>query len=291
MERELWKTIVAALKRLPPTWPRNAEFSNRQVLAVVLWAALHDRPISWACARRHWPSQAWRRMLPHQSTMSRRMQSATLCEELLSVMQSVQAALPDGRILFTDGKAFELSDHTSDPDAATGRGAGHMARGFRLHVVTDDQGRVLGWDVTPMNKAEMQVAREIVKAMPKPPRARLIVADAGYDSNALYDAVASRGMRLIAPRRKPGRGLGWRQHHRHRLQAIALVEQRGGWMWPMLRKKRWTIERFFAGLVTSGVGATGLPAWVRRLHRVKLWLGAKLVINAARIVRRNQLHA
>ena len=36
MERELWKTIVAALKRLPATWPRNAEFSNRQVLAVVL---------------------------------------------------------------------------------------------------------------------------------------------------------------------------------------------------------------------------------------------------------------
>lgn len=285
MERELWKLIVAALKRLPPTRPRSAVYTNRQVLAVMLWAVLHDRPISWACARANWPAQAWRRALPDQSTMSRRMRSGSLRKELSSLLHHVQASLPDGRLVFADGKAFELSDRTSDPDAANGRGAGHMARGFRLHVVTDDRDRVLGWDVTPMNKAEMEVTREIVRAMPRPPRARMIIADAGYDSNKLYDAVASRGMRLIAPRRKRGRGLGWRQHHRHRLQAITLIEQRGGWMWPMLRTKRWTIERFFAGLVTSGVGANGLPTWVRRLHRVTLWLGAKLVINAARIAR------
>ena len=159
MERELWKLIVAALKRLPPTRPRSAVYTNRQVLAVMLWAVLHDRPISWACARANWPTQAWRRALPDQSTMSRRMRRASLREELSSLLQHVQASLPDGRLVFTDGKAFELSDRTSDRDAATGRGAGHMAKGFRLHVVTDDQGRVFGWDVTPMNKAEMQVTR------------------------------------------------------------------------------------------------------------------------------------
>ena len=238
MERELWKLIAAALKRLPPARPRSAVYTHRQVLAVMLWAVLHDRPISWACAHANWPVQAWRRARPDQSTMSRRMHSASPPEELSSLLQHLQASLPDGRLVFTDGKAFELSDRTSDRDAANGRGAEHMARGFRLHVVADDQGRVLGWDVTPMNRAEMEVTREIVEAMPRPPGPRFIVADARYDSNTLYETVASRGMRLIAPRRKRGRGLGWRQHHRHRLQAIALIQRRGGWMWPMLRTKR-----------------------------------------------------
>ncbi len=291
MERELWKLIVAALKRLPPTRPRNAYFSDRQVLAVFLWAALHDRPTSWACERVNWPVQAWRRKLPDQSTMSRRMRTASLHDALAVTLTRVQASLPDGRLLFTDGKAFELSDRTSDPDAANGRGAGHMARGFRLHVVIDDQGKVCGWDVLPMNVAETVVTRKIIESMPKPPKATLMIADAGYDSNKLYEAAALCGLRMIAPRRKRGQGLGWREHHPHRLAAIKLTEQRGGWMWPMLHTKRWTVERFFAGLVTSGVGANGLPTWVRRLHRVKLWIGAKLVINAARLVRLNHVHA
>jgi hypothetical protein len=45
-------------------------YDNRTVIAVLLWAALHDRPIVWACQRSSWPVQAWRRRLPDQSTMS-----------------------------------------------------------------------------------------------------------------------------------------------------------------------------------------------------------------------------
>ena len=217
MERELWKLMVAALKLLPPTRPRNAFYSDRQVLAVFLWAALHDRPTSWACERVNWPVQAWRRQLPDQSTMSRRMRTAALHDALAVTLTRVQASLPDGRLLFTDGKAFELSDRTSDPDAANGRGAGHMARGFRLHVVIDDQGRVYGWDVLPMNKTEMEATRKIIETMPKPRKATLMIADAGYDSNKLYGALAERGLRMIAPRRRQGAGLGWRPHHQHRL--------------------------------------------------------------------------
>ena len=291
MERELWRIIVAALKCLPPTRPRNAIFTDPQILAVYLWAAIHDRPISWACARVHWPAQAWRRKLPDQSTMSRRLRTVALCDALAVTLTRVQSSLPDGQLLFTDGKAFELSDHTSDPDAANGYGAGHMARGFRLHVVIDDQDKVHGWDVLPMNEAETVATRKIIETMPKPPKATLMIADAGYDSNTLYEAAALRGLRMIAPRRKRGQGLGSRKHHPHRLAAIKLTEQRGGWMWPMLRTLRWTVERFFAGLVTSGVGANGLPTWVRRRHHVKLWIGAKLVINAARLVRLNRIHA
>lgn len=64
MEHALW--IVIALRRLPSRRPRGAGYTNRQILAVLLWAALRDRPIDWACKRRHWPPQAWRRVLPSQ---------------------------------------------------------------------------------------------------------------------------------------------------------------------------------------------------------------------------------
>ena len=168
MERELWKLIVAALKRLPRTRPRNAVYTDSEVLAVLLWAVLHDRPISWACARRHWPPQAWRRRLPDQSTMSRRMRTDATRDQLALVLTHVQASLPHGRLLFTDGKAFSVSDFTSDPDAANGWGTGHMARGYRLHVVIDDAGRVLGWDALPMDKAEMECSRRLVEQMPSP---------------------------------------------------------------------------------------------------------------------------
>ena len=34
MARELWQRIVTALKRLPRTWPRNAVYSDVQIVAV-----------------------------------------------------------------------------------------------------------------------------------------------------------------------------------------------------------------------------------------------------------------
>jgi hypothetical protein len=291
MERDLWKIIVATLKRLPPTRPANAVFTDPQILAVYLWAALHDRPVSWATQRTNWPMQAWRRALPDQSTMSRRMRTDSMRTALNDVLMRVQHHVPDGRLLFTDGKAFAVGAYTTDPEAANGHGTRGYARGYKLHIITDDRDHVHGWDVLPMNKAESVTTQAIMRTMPPPRRARLMIADAGYDSNYLYEQVALRGMRLIAPRRKPRRGLGQRAHHDHRLSAIELTERRGGWMWPMLKKRRWQIERFFAGLVTSCVGAFGLPTWVRRLHRVRAWIGAKLIINAAQIARLQRQHA
>ena len=94
MERELWKLIIAAMKRLPRTRSRNAVYSDSEVLAVLLWAVLHDRPISWACVRRHWPPQAWRRRLPDQSTMSRRLRTDATRDQLAVVLTHVQASLP-----------------------------------------------------------------------------------------------------------------------------------------------------------------------------------------------------
>jgi len=262
-------------------------YDNRQILAVIFWAVLHDRPISWACQRDNWPPQAWRRALPDQSTLSRRMRDPALCEQITFIMRHVQKAWPKGRVLLTDGKAFTVRDQSRDPDAQTGYVTGGYAKGYKLHVVIDDAQQVSGWQVHPMNKAESIVSSEIVQQM-QPSSARLLIGDASYDSNRFYAAAAHRGIRLIAPRRKPHRQLGHgRQQHPHRLRSIVFTEQRLGWMWLHLRTLRIEVERFFSGLVSSGAGIAHLPTWVRRIHRCRLWIGAKLAFNAARVAHLN----
>jgi hypothetical protein len=42
------------------------------------------------------------------------------------------------------------------------------------------------------------------------------------------------------------------------------------------------IEREFGSLTSFGGGLVCLPAWVRRLPRVRNWVHAKLLVNAAR---------
>ncbi len=291
MERDLWRCIVAQLKALPRRRPIRGLYDNRQVLALLFWAALHDRPINWACQRKNWPYQAWRRMLPDQSTMSRRLRDPNFDNDIGFVMRRIQKKWKRGRVLLTDGKPYHVNRHSTDPDAHTGYGAGEFMRGYKLHVIINDAQQVQGWAVHPMNTGESRVSAKIVKDMPKS-RAKLLLGDAAYDSNPLHEATAQRGIQLVAPRRKPCTGLGKStKHHPNRLRSIELTECQSGWMWPMLSAKRTEVERFFAGLTSSATGVSSLPSWVRRLHRVRRWLGAKLAINAARIALRRTVDA
>ena len=94
MERELWRQITGVLRRLPRRWSAAQRYSNRQVLAVLLWAALHERSISWACRRSAWPIQAWKRRLPDQSTMSRRLRDHSVLEDLQRLLTLLGDRLP-----------------------------------------------------------------------------------------------------------------------------------------------------------------------------------------------------
>jgi len=291
MERDLWKPIVAALKALPPRWPRNAVYSNKQILATLLWAAIHHRPINWACQRKNWPVQAWRRKLPDQSTMSRRMKDPGLIDDLNWIIHRVQRHLPEGRLFLTDGKAYPLEDRTNDQEAVNGHASGRIAKGYKLHAIVDENHRLVQWAVHPMNYSEITACKQLVKDMGRQEQKQIIVADAGYNSNSLFAIIAEHGLRLIAPRCKPGTGLGWRKHHPDRVSSKRLTEDRNGWMWPMMRAWRSGIERFFAGLTSSAVSAGHLPPWVRGRRRTTLWIGAKLAINAARVTQNFRLHA
>jgi hypothetical protein len=56
-----------------------------------------------------------------------------------------------------------------------------------------------------------------------------------------------------------------------------------------LYKARIGIEAAFGNATAFGGGLGPLPAWVRGLPRVRTWVWAKLLINAARILKKHDL--
>lgn len=295
MERELWRWMAWGLRRLPRWWPRGAVYDNRQILGVLLWAALSDRSITWGCRRDSWPPQSWRRVLPDQSTMSRRLRDPRVVNDLLALLSIVQRRLGAATVrVMVDGKPLPVSTFSADPDAAFGWGAGRHQMGYKLHALIDSAQRLLAWELRPMNDAECTVAADLLRQACERgtlPTGATILGDASYDSNPLHAAAVNAKASLIAPRRKPGGGLSVsREQHPGRLASIEATESCAARA-AELRRERATIERYFGTLSGSGAGLNALPAWARRLHRVRLWVGAKLIVNAARHVRRKSLAA
>jgi hypothetical protein len=269
-------------------------YTDAEVLAVFLWAALHDRPVSWACQRRNWPMQAWRRRLPDQSTMSRRLRTPGMLVMLWQVTCLLQAGCEPGEVVVADGKPLEVSEHSRDPDARDGRGAGRYGKGYKLHAIADPAAGVfVGVDVQPLNASETTiVARILERKGTRLPDGALLLGDALYDSNPLHAAAARRGVQLIAPRRRPGTGLGSCRHHPNRLESIRITEGEDAELWEdVFAPQRAAIERFFGAMASFGGGLFTLPPWVRRLHRVRLWVYAKICVNAARIALRRAVGA
>ncbi len=74
MERELWPPLYRALREVGKDFRQKyVQYQPWVVAAVFLWAAVHDRHVSWACQERHWSTTRLRPVqLPSQSTLSRR---------------------------------------------------------------------------------------------------------------------------------------------------------------------------------------------------------------------------
>lgn len=294
MERELWLRIRRALRRVTPTRPRNAVYTDRDVLAVFLWAVLHDRPVIWACERRNWPMQAWRRELPNQSTMSRRLKTAGFFAALEILLQHLQLSEDHDQVVVMDGKPLPVSSNTRDPDARSGRGVGGFARGYKVHVILGLESQaVRAVRICSMNESESTQAHRMLRhTKTKFGRGCLLLGDTAFDSHRLYEAAQRRGLRLVAPRRDVGCPISSCSCHPHRVESVYLTElEETGFYQRELKPRRDAIERFFSRLTCAGGGLTTLPPWVRRRHRVRAWVTAKLVINAARILWRRGIAA
>src|SRR5260221_110052 len=74
MERELWPLLYRTVREVARDFSQKYKQIPAWVLVVtMLWAAIHDRPVSWACRAVNWSTthlRPWR--LPSAATMSRR---------------------------------------------------------------------------------------------------------------------------------------------------------------------------------------------------------------------------
>ena len=136
-----------------------------------------------------------------------------------------------------------------------------------------------------MNHSEDEVVVELVS---EAHGGGYLLADGLYDSSRVFDVAGGAGYQLVAPREAPDAGLGHRYQSPYRLHCIDLFRSDFG---QDLYRRRTDVERAFAQLTSFGGGLAPLPAWVRHEHRVWMWVSAKILINAQRILRNKQLAA
>jgi len=284
MERELWPLLYCTVRAVANDFSQKyVQIPGWVVLLTFLWAALHDRPVSWACDPDNWKSTKLRLpRLPSPATLSRRVDSVALGLLWRAVQERLRSANPPPSWLsFLDGKSLPVGGCTKDPDAGYGHGAGTMDKGYKLHTVWSNGVLPEAWEVTPLNVNEAPVARRLI---PQLSGGGYLLGDGVYDVNALFDMAGQRGYQLVTP--APKAPAGRRRQSRYRLRSIELVQDAFG---QALYGQRIGIEEAFGNVSAFGGGLAPLPAWVRGLSRVRTWVWAKLLINAARIIKRKHL--
>ena len=281
MSSHEWKTVYHTIRMVNRSVRRTGrcpQYPDTLIVALYMWAVWHDRPLCWAADRANYTSLFRPRRLPSRSQFCRRIKTRR-CQEILRVVHQRLADVDRGDapfLTFMDGRGFRVHDHSTDPDATRGYASGGFGRGYKLHALAMENGRFTGIRVTPMNVSEKRVARELIDEH-RP--VGLLLADQGYESGALYDFAAERGVTLMTPLFKNAGG-GHRRQSKARLFAKKLWDFGG----PTLFRRRDAIERLFGQLSAFGGGLAPLPAWVRRLERVERWITAKVIIYHARLL-------
>jgi DDE family transposase len=284
MELERWAELSAAVSAVAREIPRRSGDTHPTALIVRvhLWSALNDRPTCWACKASNWKPSTRPRVLPDQSTMSRRLRRADFMPFLQRIGQRLNGKAEPGWVKIVDGKPLELANHTSDRDATFGRGVSRTSIGYKLHAIVSGNPMPDAFAIATLNVCEKQMARRMAKRLGG---RGYLLGDAHYDASWLHDYCHVHHHQLLCPRAKPGTGRGHHYNSPHRLQAIDMLEtpRAINAFGRDLYKQRSGIERDFSQLTCFGGGLTGLPPWVRRIWRVRNWVMAKLLINAARI--------
>ncbi len=113
---------------------------------------------------------------------------------------------------------------------------------MKLEVVTDARGLPLGTTVAAAHRAETALIEEAIGDIPVPlPNTVPLIADRGYDSDALRDRLEEQGIELICPhrqnRKKPSRNDG-RKLRRYARRFV--IERTNAWLHSFRRiANRW----------------------------------------------------
>lgn len=277
MERELW-SVLYRFARMCGGNRGGWKFTTADILGVYFWAVVHDRAMNWSLEEQNWPDDLRPVCLPAQSTLSRRMRNDDAIALMIDMHNLLQALTGGDRSVVSviDAKPLTVSGVSKDPDVGYGKGAGQMSKGYKLYAVWSTGPLPLAWGLAGMNCSEKTMARELIPTLTG---AGYLLGDTQYDANPLYDLADATGYRLVAWKQSADRGTGHRRQSPGRLRSIALLKTRIG---QRLYHKRGEIERNFGNFVSFGGGLASLPAWVRRITRVRNWVQAKLLINAIR---------
>jgi hypothetical protein len=200
MDTRIWRVLVTAVKsadRRVPRFGRRPRYTDALIVKMYLRSVWHDRPLCWACDRDHYSRRFRPRQLPSVSQFTRRVKSARFTLVLQAINEFlIRTDAPVG-LAFIHGKPLPIGDFSRDPDARDGRGAGRFQRGYKLHALTTQDGRILQHSVHPLNVGEPNTARaDLVDDVPLE---SLVLADTNYDSAPLYTAVQSRQSQLLTP--------------------------------------------------------------------------------------------
>ena len=312
MEREQWQILLAAVKQAArqverEQRPERLQFGDWLVVAMYLWAVAHDRPQSWACERRHYTGVFRPRRLPSVSQFNRRMNHPRTREVLLRVHEQLGGPVTATALTYLDGKPLAVGVASKDPDARRGHVMGGFAKGYKLHAWMTEDRRFPLWAVMPLNAHEIPVAQALVAQTTRLSDRSLVLADQNYDGRDLHQAIAGRGGRLVLNPRDGGsrarriRGsranppadaaaltaasmhpVSLRQMGPARRELLEVKTARPDLV-RMAMRHRINAEGILGNLCAYGGGLTGLPPWARRLHRVRRWVGGKIILYHARL--------
>ena len=288
MERQLWPTLYHLVMTVGTSIRQvNVTYQPHILVLVHLWAALHDRPASWACDPRNWAHTTLRpAQLPAPATLSRRLRSLAVGVLMRALARPLREVLPARLVQALDGKPLPVGGASHDPDARNGHGAGKIAKGYKLHAVWGGRPLPEAFAVEPLNVCETKAAERLLPELNGGGDRGYLLADGEYDANPVFDAAGAAGYQLVAPREDPEAGLGHRRQSPFRLRCIELLRGQFG---QEVYALRGAIERSFGNATSFAGGLSPLPPWVRRAHRVWRWVCAKLLINAVRIVKNQGL--
>jgi hypothetical protein len=254
---------------------RDCTYCDGLIVFIYFYGVLGNHSRAWACQRTNWPIWCRRLKLPSYSQFNKRLKTPSISHWIERINAELRVQLPHTPDKTVDGMPMIVSGYSHDPDARRGKVPDGWAKGYKLHAIADSCSAIDEFEVTGLEAGEATVLRRLI------PRTDLrgvtLRADANYDSNPTYRTAADAGARLVAPRRKPGTGIGHHRQHPDRLAALAELEQTNLGL-RNHKRHRIRAEQSFARLTNLPFGLWALPNFVRRLPRVRLWVAAKILL-------------
>ena len=287
MDTKIWKLICRAIRsadRSVSHLGRRPKYSDQQIVKMYIWSVAHDRPLCWACERSHYNTMYRPKQLPSISQFCRRVKRKRI-QQMLEAISSyfVRCQMPAAGVAFFDGKPLVVSEYSKDPDAKVGYADGRMRRGYKLHGFVTKDGWIAGFQIHSLNVGEPNIARSMLDVVTP---GTLILAAGNYDGGLLYQAIADRKSILLTRLRSTKRS-------KKQLKRVCPARLAAITHWQdctevceQTMKARDEVERIFGALTSFGGGLAPLPAWVRRLMRVRRWVTAKIIIYHARLFSR-----